>query len=102
MFVKANQNFDLFLMQELHIKKNRTDHFWNVSVLILNVSRQYLQVTSTVVEVNGDSSGQSSPTAEGQHTYITVTTEPLGKCKQKTVYFYNCYLLIRHDLLFYY
>lgn len=35
------------------------------------------QVTSTVVEVNGDSSGQSSPTAEGQHTYITVASEAL-------------------------
>ncbi|CAB3243506.1 unnamed protein product [Arctia plantaginis] len=35
------------------------------------------QVTSTVVEVNGDSSGHSSPTAEGQHTYITVTSETL-------------------------
>lgn len=33
------------------------------------------QVTSTVVEVNGDSSGHSSPAAEGQHTYITVASE---------------------------
>ncbi|XP_039748658.1 transcription factor RFX3 isoform X2 [Pararge aegeria] len=32
------------------------------------------QVSSTVVEVNGDSSGHSSPTAEAQHTYI-VTSE---------------------------
>ncbi|XP_073951785.1 regulatory transcription factor Rfx [Choristoneura fumiferana] len=30
------------------------------------------QVSSTVVEVNGDSSGHSSPATEAQHTYITV------------------------------
>ncbi|XP_060800947.1 transcription factor RFX3 isoform X2 [Amyelois transitella] len=33
------------------------------------------QVTNNVVEVNGDSSGHSSPTAEAQHTYITVSSE---------------------------
>ncbi|KAL0840044.1 hypothetical protein ABMA28_015368 [Loxostege sticticalis] len=33
------------------------------------------QVSSTVVEVNGDSSGHSSPTAEAQHTYITVAMQ---------------------------
>ncbi|KAH9637926.1 hypothetical protein HF086_017159, partial [Spodoptera exigua] len=33
------------------------------------------QVSSTVVEVNGDSSGHSSPTTDGQHTYITVSSE---------------------------
>ncbi|XP_053603144.1 transcription factor RFX3 isoform X2 [Plodia interpunctella] len=33
------------------------------------------QVSSNVVEVNGDSSGHSSPTAETQHTYITVSSE---------------------------
>ncbi|KAJ0179677.1 hypothetical protein K1T71_004268 [Dendrolimus kikuchii] len=31
------------------------------------------QVSSAVVEVNGDSSGHSSPTADAQHTYITVS-----------------------------
>ncbi|XP_049703153.1 transcription factor RFX3 isoform X2 [Helicoverpa armigera] len=36
------------------------------------------QVSSTVVEVNGDSSGHSSPTAEAQHTYITVASELRG------------------------
>lgn len=35
------------------------------------------QVSSTVVEVNGDSSGHSSPSADGQHTYITVASDPL-------------------------
>ncbi|KAM3961563.1 LOW QUALITY PROTEIN: regulatory transcription factor Rfx [Aphomia sociella] len=33
------------------------------------------QVSSSVVEVNGDSSGHSSPTTEGQHTYITVSMQ---------------------------
>ncbi|CAH2249152.1 jg21732 [Pararge aegeria aegeria] len=33
------------------------------------------QVSSTVVEVNGDSSGHSSPTAEAQHTYIVTSTD---------------------------
>ncbi|KPJ01640.1 Transcription factor RFX3 [Papilio xuthus] len=33
------------------------------------------QVSSTVVEINGDSSGHSSPTADPQHTYITVASE---------------------------
>ncbi|KAF9800534.1 hypothetical protein SFRURICE_005210 [Spodoptera frugiperda] len=36
------------------------------------------QVSSTVVEVNGDSSGHSSPTTDGQHTYITVSSECEG------------------------
>lgn len=36
-----------------------------------------LQVSSTVVEVNGDSSGHSSPTADAQHAYITVSSEYL-------------------------
>ncbi|XP_026740149.1 DNA-binding protein RFX2 [Trichoplusia ni] len=36
------------------------------------------QVTSTVVEVNGDSSGHSSPSADAQHTYITVASELQG------------------------
>ncbi|XP_063821261.1 transcription factor RFX3 [Ostrinia nubilalis] len=35
-----------------------------------------MDVSSTVqVEVNGESSGQSSPTTEAQHTYITVASE---------------------------
>ncbi|CAH2992396.1 unnamed protein product [Chilo suppressalis] len=33
------------------------------------------QVSSTVVEVNGDSSGHSSPTTEAQHAYITVAMQ---------------------------
>ncbi|KPJ14915.1 DNA-binding protein RFX2 [Papilio machaon] len=33
------------------------------------------QVSSTVVEINGDSSGHSSPAADPQHTYITVASE---------------------------
>ncbi|XP_059052358.1 transcription factor RFX3 [Achroia grisella] len=33
------------------------------------------QVSNTVVEVNGDSSGHSSPTADAQHTYITVSMQ---------------------------
>ncbi|XP_075970951.1 regulatory transcription factor Rfx isoform X2 [Anticarsia gemmatalis] len=37
------------------------------------------QVSSTVVEVNGDSSGHSSPTTDGQHTYITVASDSLGE-----------------------
>ncbi|XP_026328577.1 MHC class II regulatory factor RFX1 [Hyposmocoma kahamanoa] len=42
------------------------------------------QVTSTVVEVNGDSSGHSSPTAEAQHTYITVATPSAWPVQVKT------------------
>ncbi|XP_049866348.1 DNA-binding protein RFX2-like isoform X2 [Pectinophora gossypiella] len=37
------------------------------------------QVSSTVVEVNGDSSGHSSPTTEAQHTYITVAMQGAWK-----------------------
>ncbi|CAK1604565.1 unnamed protein product [Parnassius mnemosyne] len=33
------------------------------------------QVPNTVVEVNGDSSGHSSPTTDAQHTFITVASE---------------------------
>lgn len=40
------------------------------------------QVSSTVVEVNGDSSGHSSPTTDGQHTYITVSSELQGAWNQ--------------------
>ncbi|XP_068630550.1 transcription factor RFX3 [Battus philenor] len=37
------------------------------------------QVSGAVVEVNGDSSGQSSPSADAQHTYITVAMQGAWK-----------------------
>ncbi|XP_052738345.1 transcription factor RFX3 [Bicyclus anynana] len=36
----------------------------------IHLQQAIQQVSSTVVEVNGDSSGHSSPTTEAQHTYI--------------------------------
>ncbi|XP_045764717.1 transcription factor RFX3 [Maniola jurtina] len=37
------------------------------------------QVSSTVVEVNGDSSGHSSPSTEAEHTYIVTIGESWGR-----------------------
>ncbi|XP_047986381.1 transcription factor RFX3 [Leguminivora glycinivorella] len=41
----------------------------------ISLQQAIQQVSSTVVEVNGDSSGHSSPTTEAQHTYITVAMQ---------------------------
>ncbi|XP_061709848.1 transcription factor RFX3 isoform X4 [Cydia pomonella] len=41
----------------------------------ISLQQAIQQVSSTVVEVNGDSSGHSSPTTEARHTYITVAMQ---------------------------
>ncbi|XP_028043390.1 DNA-binding protein RFX2 isoform X3 [Bombyx mandarina] len=43
------------------------------------------QVSNTLVEVKGDSSGQSSPSVDAQHTYITVARSWTGRYPEATV-----------------
>jgi hypothetical protein len=60
---------------------------------------KWWQVSSAVVDVNGDSSGHSSPAADAQHTYITVASEylieSLSRFKLHYMYFTHIYKKVK-------